>query len=185
MGSFRSTDRNRPGSPAMHASPARKLLRTGAALAMAGVLALTPMGTAAQAQGGIPLVRDAEAEALMRDYAGPIFDAAGIARAHMMRGALGLPGGQLVANPIPEAAEIPREDLAPVIARASRDAADHGIAGKALTPYLLQRIFELTEGRSLDANVALVLNNARLGAEIACELNTLRVSQAPASAQPL
>ena len=112
-------------------------------------------------------------------------DAAGIARAHMMRGALGLPGGQLVANPIPEAAEIPREDLAPVIARASRDAADHGIAGKALTPYLLQRIFELTEGRSLDANVALVLNNARLGAEIACELNTLRVSQAPASAQPL
>jgi len=112
-------------------------------------------------------------------------DAAGIARAHIMRGALGLPGGQLVANPIPEAAEIPREDLAPVIARASRDAADHGIAGKALTPYLLQRIFELTEGRSLDANVALVLNNARLGAEIACELNTLRVSQAPASAQPL
>jgi pseudouridine-5'-phosphate glycosidase len=96
--------------------------------------------------------------------------AASIARAHRMRAALGLPGGQLVANPIPEVAEIPRSELTPVIAKAIRDAADHGISGKDLTPYLLQRIFELTEGRSLVANIALVLNNARLGAEIACEL---------------
>ncbi|KMK67156.1 pseudouridine-5'-phosphate glycosidase [Puniceibacterium sp. IMCC21224] len=95
---------------------------------------------------------------------------AAIARAHKMRQALGLPGGQLIANPIPESAEIPRSVLAPVIAQATRDAEEHGITGKALTPYLLQRIFELTEGRSLDANIALVLNNARLGAAIACEM---------------
>ncbi|PIL19402.1 pseudouridine-5'-phosphate glycosidase [Puniceibacterium antarcticum] len=96
--------------------------------------------------------------------------ASAIARAHRMRGALGLPGGQLIANPIPEAAEIARAELTPVIAKATQDAVDHGISGKDLTPYLLQRIYELTEGRSLEANIALVLNNARLGAEIACEL---------------
>ncbi|WP_146589172.1 pseudouridine-5'-phosphate glycosidase [Puniceibacterium confluentis] len=95
---------------------------------------------------------------------------AAIARAHRMRAALGLPGGQLIANPIPEAAEIPRAELTPVISKATRDAADHGITGKDLTPYLLQRIYELTEGRSLEANIALVLSNARLGAQIACEL---------------
>jgi pseudouridine-5'-phosphate glycosidase len=100
-------------------------------------------------------------------------DPAAIARAHATRGQLGLPGGQLVANPIPAEAEIPRAVLAPLIAEANRDADKHGITGKALTPYLLQRIFELTEGRSLEANVALVLNNARLAARIACELREI------------
>ncbi|SDE87639.1 pseudouridine-5'-phosphate glycosidase [Salipiger thiooxidans] len=96
-----------------------------------------------------------------------------IARAAAMRAALGLPGGQLVANPIPAEAEIPREVLAPVIARATADAESHGIRGKSLTPYLLQRIFELTEGRSLEANIALVLHNAKLGARIAMEMSAL------------
>ncbi|EEX14454.1 indigoidine synthase A family protein [Citreicella sp. SE45] len=96
-----------------------------------------------------------------------------IARAAAMRAALGLPGGQLVANPIPTEAEIPREVLAPVIARATADAESHGIRGKSLTPYLLQRIFELTEGRSLEANIALVLHNAKLGARIAKEMSAL------------
>ncbi|WP_439122526.1 pseudouridine-5'-phosphate glycosidase [Marivita sp.] len=99
--------------------------------------------------------------------------AAEIAKAHHMRGALGLPGGQLVANPIPTDAEIPHAQIHPIITRATQDAEAHGISGKALTPYLLQRIFELTEGRSLDANIALVLNNARLGAQIAQELTSL------------
>jgi pseudouridine-5'-phosphate glycosidase len=93
-----------------------------------------------------------------------------IARAHRMRAALGLPGGQLVANPIPPEAEIPREDLAPVIDRALAEAAAQGIGAKAVTPFLLSRIFDLTEGRSLAANIALVLNNARLAARIALAL---------------
>lgn len=96
-----------------------------------------------------------------------------IARAAAMRAALGLPGGQLITNPIPHSAEIPRDDLAPVIARANEDAQAHGIRGKQLTPYLLQRIFELTEGRSLVSNIELVLNNARLGARIATEISAL------------
>ena len=97
--------------------------------------------------------------------------AAEIAASHAMRRALGIPGGQLVANPIPAEAEIVRATLAPVIARATQDAKTHAISGKGVTPYLLQRIFELTEGRSLTANIALVRNNARLAAEIARHLS--------------
>ena len=90
-----------------------------------------------------------------------------IAQAHRMRAALGLPGGQLVANPIPAQDEIPAEQLAPMIAQAQAEASAQGITGKAVTPFLLDRLFALTQGRSLAANIALVLNNARLGAEIA------------------
>jgi pseudouridine-5'-phosphate glycosidase len=93
-----------------------------------------------------------------------------IAKAHKMRGLLGLPGGQLIANPIPGDAEIPRSEMEPVIERALKDTVTHGITGKSVTPYLLQRVFELTEGRSLTANIALVLNNAALAAQIACEM---------------
>jgi len=96
--------------------------------------------------------------------------AASIAAAHRMRARLGLPGGQLVANPIPPDAEIPRSEITPHIEAALAEAEARGIAAKAVTPFLLQRIFELTEGRSLASNIALVLNNARLGAAIAREL---------------
>ncbi|MBF9047148.1 pseudouridine-5-phosphate glycosidase [Rhodobacterales bacterium LSUCC0031] len=90
-----------------------------------------------------------------------------IAAAHRMRAALGLPGGQLVANPIPAEDEIAAAELAPLIAQAQADADAAGITGKAVTPFLLDRLYHLTQGRSLAANIALVLNNARLGAAIA------------------
>ncbi len=99
--------------------------------------------------------------------------AADIAKAHVMRGKLGLPGGQLIANPIPAEAEIARDVMIPVIEQANRDAQTHGISGKDTTPYLLQRIYELTEGKSLVANIELVLNNARLAAQIAVEMCNL------------
>ena len=93
-----------------------------------------------------------------------------LAAAHLARARLGLPGGQLVANPIPVEAEIPREVITPFIEQALAEASARGITAKAVTPFLLARIFELTAGRSLDANIALVLNNARLAAEIAAEI---------------
>lgn len=96
--------------------------------------------------------------------------AADIAAAHLMRARLGLPGGQLVANPIPPDAEITLAEITPQIEAALAEATAKGIAAKAVTPFLLQRIFELTDGRSLAANIALVLNNARLAAAIAREL---------------
>lgn len=99
-------------------------------------------------------------------------DSAGqIAAAHRMRVRLGLPGGQLVANPIPVAAEIPAHALAPLIAEAQAEAQARGISGKAVTPFLLSRLYDLTDGRSLAANIALVLNNARLAAAIARALS--------------
>ncbi|MDO5630468.1 MAG: pseudouridine-5'-phosphate glycosidase [Paracoccus sp. (in: a-proteobacteria)] len=96
--------------------------------------------------------------------------AADIAAAADMRAALGLPGGQLVANPISQADEIPLDEITPVVEQALADADAQGITAKAVTPFLLQRIFELTGGRSLESNIALVLNNARLAAEIAAEM---------------
>jgi pseudouridine-5'-phosphate glycosidase len=100
--------------------------------------------------------------------------AAEIAASQLMRTRLGLPGGQLVANPIPLDAEIARTEIMPVIETALAEAEAQGIAAKAVTPFLLQRIFELTDGRSLASNIALVLNNARLAAAIAREIVTLR-----------
>lgn len=102
-----------------------------------------------------------------------------IARAHRMRARLDLPGGQLIANPIPLDAEIPLGDLAPIIAQATADADALGISGKAVTPFLLQRIFDLTGGASLEANIALVLNNARLGAAVAVALTALKTAPTP------
>ena len=93
--------------------------------------------------------------------------AAEIAAAMNARAAMGLEGGQLIVNPIPEAHEIPRAEIMPVVEEALRAAKDQGIAAKDVTPFLLQRIFETTEGRSLIANIELVLNNARLAAAIA------------------
>lgn len=94
-----------------------------------------------------------------------------IAGAHTMRRRLGLPGGQLVANPIPVEDEIAQARLAPVIAQAQNEAMAQNVQGKDVTPFLLSRIFELTEGQSLVANISLVRNNARLGAEIARHLS--------------
>jgi len=97
-------------------------------------------------------------------------DPAQIAKAQKMRTAMDLPGGQLVANPIPADAEILQSEIEPIIDQALKESEAQGVSAKAVTPFLLQRIFELTNGRSLDSNIALVLNNARLAAEIACAM---------------
>jgi pseudouridine-5'-phosphate glycosidase len=81
--------------------------------------------------------------------------------------ALGLSSGIVVANPVPEADEIPAAEIALVIDQALADLDARGIGGKDVTPYLLKRIVELTGGASLATNVALVRHNARLGAALA------------------
>ncbi|KTD19038.1 pseudouridine-5'-phosphate glycosidase [Legionella jordanis] len=78
---------------------------------------------------------------------------------------LKLHNGIVIANPIPKEAEIPHEKILPAINQAQAEA--NRIQGKAITPFLLQRIAELTAGQSLKANMELIKNNARLGAEIA------------------
>jgi pseudouridine-5'-phosphate glycosidase len=95
---------------------------------------------------------------------------AAIANFQAVREELGITGGMLIANPVPEADEIPREEMEIYIARAIDNAERDEIAGKAVTPYLLDNLFHLTDGRSLKTNIALVENNARLAAEIAVAL---------------
>jgi pseudouridylate synthase len=80
---------------------------------------------------------------------------------------IGLTGGALVANPVQAEAEIPAGEMSGFIGQAVGEAEQHGIAGKAVTPWILGRIVELTGGASLRTNIALVQANARLGAEIA------------------
>lgn len=84
----------------------------------------------------------------------------------------GLQSAVLVANPIPLAEAIPSSEMEPFIAQANREAHEQGIHGKGLTPFLLQRINELTNGKSMQSNLGLLLNNARLAARIAVALST-------------
>jgi pseudouridylate synthase len=90
-----------------------------------------------------------------------------IAQAMRLHRGLGAGTGMLVANPIPAAAALPAAAIDAAIAKALGEAQAQGIAGKAVTPFLLGRVNELTGGESLKANIALVRNNAALAARIA------------------
>tara|TARA_R100001129_G_scaffold178443_1_gene154233 strand:+ start:3309 stop:4223 length:915 start_codon:yes stop_codon:yes gene_type:complete len=93
-----------------------------------------------------------------------------IARFELTRRLMGGHGGMLIANPVPVENEIPRERMEEHITEALIAAERDNITGKEVTPYLLDKIFQITEGVSLETNIALVLNNARLAAGIAVEL---------------
>ncbi len=88
---------------------------------------------------------------------------------HLQR-RLGYRGGALIANPVPLADELGHDEIGDHIERAVAEASAAGISGKAVTPYLLDRIFQLSDGRSLTTNVALIKNNAALAAALACAL---------------
>jgi pseudouridine-5'-phosphate glycosidase len=93
-----------------------------------------------------------------------------IARLIRLQRTLGYRGGALIANPVPAADEIPQAEIAIHVEFAVAEATRLGISGKEVTPFLLDRIYTLSAGRSLATNVALIKNNARLAAEIAREL---------------
>jgi pseudouridine-5'-phosphate glycosidase len=93
-----------------------------------------------------------------------------IAAFQRAREAFGIAGGMLIGNPVPEKNEIPSAEMEGYIAQALARAEAQGISGKTVTPFLLASIFEITEGRSLTTNIALVENNARLAARIALAL---------------
>lgn len=94
-------------------------------------------------------------------------EAASFARAHWE---IGMPSAILICQPIAEEDEIPREEIDPIEEQASREAREKKISGQALTPFLLQRVNELTGGKSMRANLSFLLNNARLAAQIAKEM---------------
>jgi pseudouridylate synthase len=94
-----------------------------------------------------------------------------IAETILLQRELGARGGVLIANPIPEADEFDFATIEARIAAATEEAEARGVSRKALTPFLLRRVNEMTDGRSLKANIALVENNARLAAKIAVALS--------------
>ncbi len=82
---------------------------------------------------------------------------------------LKLEGGVVIANPIPESDELPKEYIDKIVMEAVKEAEENGIGGKDSTPFLLGKIVEKTEGKSLEANIKLVYNNAKVGTEIAVD----------------
>jgi pseudouridine-5'-phosphate glycosidase len=87
--------------------------------------------------------------------------------------AMGLRGGVVVANPVPAAFAMPKDEIDRITLEALSEAAQGGVTGKAVTPFLLGRIKELTEGRSLETNIELVKHNALVGARLARALHDL------------
>lgn len=83
---------------------------------------------------------------------------------------LGLTGGILISNPIPEEYALPHSYIDAIVDQAVKECEEQGIRGKDSTPFLLKRIVELTGGKSLDSNIHLIQNNAAVGARIAVEL---------------
>lgn len=98
-------------------------------------------------------------------------EARAIARVIRVQDEMGLGQGLVVANPPPAETSMRAEDMRRVVLQAVEEAAASGVSGKAVTPYLLQRVEQLTGGASLEANIALMINNARLGADIAVALS--------------
>ncbi len=101
-----------------------------------------------------------------------------IARVLHAKWSMGLKGGMVIANPIPDSFAMPRALIDGAIEQALGEASSQGIGGKESTPFLLARVCELTGGDSLAANIELVLNNARLAAAVGTELNLVLSSNA-------
>lgn len=106
-----------------------------------------------------------------RVLAGFVDDAADAARVASVHWGLGLSSGLLICNPLPADAALLREEAETAIAQAVADSEAAGIHGPAATPYVLAHVAELTAGRSVRANLALIENNARVAAEIAVAMS--------------
>jgi pseudouridine-5'-phosphate glycosidase len=159
-----------------------ELARTPVAVVSAGVKSILDIGLTLEylETMGVPVItagQDAFPSFYSRQsgYASPLrldtpTEIAAMLQAHRQ---CGLPGGVVIANPIPAANEIPYAEMETVIDGALKEAEKKQISGKALTPFLLSSIVERTNGKSLEANIALVKNNAAFGAAIAAALNRL------------
>ncbi len=94
-------------------------------------------------------------------------DVATLAQMLKAKWEFGLDGGVLIGNPVPRIHSMPKSEIDQIIAQALVEAGKKGIKGKEITPFLLAKVNELTQGKSLATNIELVLNNARLAANLA------------------
>lgn len=156
-----------------------ELARTSVAVVSAGVKSILDIGKTLEYLEtlGVPVLgygTDTFPAFYTRDSGFPVTDRVDgpeeVAAVLKARWDSGLGGGVLVANPVPESAALAPEFINKVIDTAVEEAAQQGITGKEVTPFLLGRIVELTDGRSLETNIALVRSNARVAGEIAVAL---------------
>ncbi|HAS43651.1 MAG TPA: pseudouridine-5-phosphate glycosidase [Microscillaceae bacterium] len=158
-----------------------ELARTNVAVVCAGAKSILDLGLTLEylETQGVPVVgfQTTEFPAFYTSKSGHKIDRIEnvevLAKALKAKWDLNLNGGVVVANPIPPRFEIDHDYLERVTIGALQDAAQQNIQGKAVTPFLLSRIKDLTQGESLEANQQLVYHNARLGAELAIELASL------------
>lgn len=157
----------------------QELARTSVAVVCAGAKSILDIGLTLEylETHGVPVVsagQDAFAAFFTRDSGYPadfrLDTAEEQARFVRTKWRLGLQGGVVISTPVPEAHEMPRAEIDAWIDQALREAAAKGIAGKAVTPYLLARVQALSGGRSLATNIALVKHNAEVGARLAVAL---------------
>ena len=160
----------------------QELANTSVAVVCAGVKSILDIGLTLEylETNGVPVIGYktkvmpafyTQTSAYEVDYS--LDSAASIAQALYAKWNMGLAGGVVVANPIPEAYAMDPDAIEQVIAQAIVEMQQQGIHGKQSTPFLLSKIAQVTQGESLAANIQLVLNNARLGANIAVELANL------------
>lgn len=157
----------------------QELARTSVAVVCAGAKSILDLKLTLEylETHGVPVVgyRTNELPAFFTRESGLAVDrrfdeAADIARALHLKWSVGLAGGMVIANPIPQASAMPRAVIDAAIEQALGEAREQGVQGKDSTPFLLARVRELTGGDSLASNIQLVLNNARLAASIATAL---------------
>ncbi len=153
-----------------------EMSHTNVAVISAGVKSILDIGLTLEylETSGIPVVTFGQDEfpAFYSNKSGfqsplRLDDAASIAEMLLVKWKLGLKGAVLIANPIPAQFEIPFSQIESVIIQAMEVANQNKISGKKLTPFLLKFIADKTGGESLEANIALIKNNAQLGAQIA------------------
>jgi pseudouridine-5'-phosphate glycosidase len=161
----------------------QELARTSVAVVCAGAKSILDIGLTLEylETHGVPVIaceQDDFAAFYTRDSGfradRRIDDAREQARFIRTKWSLGLAGGVVISVPVPAADAMPGEEIAAITSQALVDAATQGITGKAVTPFLLDRIRALTGGRSLATNIALVKNNAKAGAQLAIALAAMR-----------
>ncbi|MFY9514461.1 MAG: pseudouridine-5'-phosphate glycosidase [Rubrivivax sp.] len=157
----------------------QELARTPVAVVCAGIKSILDIGLTLEylETHGVPVIgvgSNSLPAFYSRDSGFPVDlrldEPAAIAAVLRAKWELGLDGGVVIANPVPQAHAMPREHIDAAITQALAEAAVQRITGKASTPFLLARVAALTGGQSLAANIALVKNNARLAAAVALAL---------------
>jgi len=160
----------------------QELARTSVAVVCAGAKSILDIGLTLEylETHGVPVVACGQenfAAFYTRDSGYPadrrIDDPAQLAAFVRTKWSLGLEGGVVVSVPVPEDAAMPRAEIDAITQQALEEAKEQGVTGKAVTPFVLARIQALTGGRSLATNIALVKNNARVGAALAKALEQL------------